>query len=192
MRTRRGAANNRRLPAVAAPAVSPPLTLVTDVGGLDLLSRDLATQVSASAVLIATRDPRSRRVDPLAGWGLRALPDPAGPTLGFLESALTAQSLLMENYDPARDASFGPRAAGRPITFAIGVPVLPPAGPETVLCGCFAEAPVAMAEVLWVMQAYAGLAARRLHQSSTDVADSSNGGVGGAGGGEIPSVEATG
>jgi diguanylate cyclase (GGDEF)-like protein len=127
-------------------------------GEVGLVTRDFARRVGAQTAMFV----RANGGDPdvVASWGAATGQQYlVGARDGFVRRALDLAGPVITDLDP-RDASLGVSASGSRIRRAGGAPVITPSGWRGALCAGFASAPpVDPATELWLLDAYARLAA---------------------------------
>jgi diguanylate cyclase (GGDEF)-like protein len=130
-------------------------------GVLDLIARDLAARLAAEVVLLALWDRQGVVLLSSADEGRHL--DSAVLARGFVGRALRVERAVVEAVDPGSDPILAPLAAAARVTHAIGVPVRPPHGLAGALCAGFSGPPADDSSAVWVVEAYARLAALSLH-----------------------------
>ena len=149
-------------------SAQPPSTRRADPiadGELGLIARDLASRAQAHTALVAVWDPHHRFVRTVHTVGVAdekarlSITHPSGGR-GFVGRLLATGRAAAEPIEPAHDRSLGLTAAGAPVRFAAGAPILPPDGPAGALCIGYSTPPPHRnpSLTLWIVERYAGLA----------------------------------
>jgi diguanylate cyclase (GGDEF)-like protein len=131
-------------------------------GGLEVLTRSFAEQVSAQTALLVACNPDDPLAPVRASWGLRtdthgtAVRRGEGTAGRFLDGGRAGtRSLVSPEEDPIGDVS-----GGAPIVAAVGAPIRSPSGVVGALCAGFSrELRADREQLIWAAEAYAGVAA---------------------------------
>lgn len=124
---------------------------------LGLIAQDLAAKPQVESVVLAVAGPNGA-ADVLSAAG--DCERPVQRSHEFVSRAVRAERPMVEPIDTAKDGSLGRPSSLNEPTYAISVPVRVDGTPAAALCvGISGRRPASDADLLWVVNAYARLAA---------------------------------